>query len=1083
MLNLGKLIFFLFFFSDADLLRDAQNILNTILQTEAINQAIQAGQALKDVLFTFSTVNVSPGIQQLLNFITPKVEAALKISKIAEKVRKAILGEDDTLVNFTSTNGDDLRKDGQKQTMYWQLQYLFRTKQDKADAVTMSKVADEIAKQLLNVNTGSGGGSTVDQLALRNLQVALSNLDDAFKKSELEQASINSSVRTARGDVTGINSKILALSNDLTSLKNRFQGSLIAINSVGPPLPGINSTIWEELHKLFNFLGKTNLDNFTSASDKPLSDKVNDLNSLVQAIPAEDLKNQILATKARIATVAGRVLALEQAGNTGITPEEQTKLNDAHKIAINLVQVVGGLSSKYDVLEKASNDPPGDLTRNARFFFEQYKDISAKLVIVYNLLGVPSDQTGEMIHDASQNIISRLRKIDEELAKVGTGSGSSGGSVDSSQFDALKQLYNNISGDLNSLTLQINKLNTAVGGSFVRNFDSRKNSNLASTIKTIENFYNQVQTAMKTLEGSIPQKKIEDVIGKDYISSFTVGTSVPIGDRLDTLEATGTSTSGTTPGRKYWYIETLRTTVLSSVSDLSGQHSLYNSMGSWSDVHKNVINTRYLYLPLDVTKHDEDLNGISMWDRGALRLFRGKCYIIVLLQFFNTAVQVASLKYQLAITNADVDHDTEVVIAKSHGVLDQSRDLKVSGNALNKIHIFHFRNTESVEHAMIRFNWLDSYPAYNSLRLDSTAMYAAPIYYNALGKAYMNPTPSVAQEISHPYLPDETLAYFGVITNNKSFMCKFLRMKLHQVNFDVSLMENRDGVKTPPEDELNNVTNMGWPDNQIIKIPNQFLYTQRNQGCYLHSWWGKQTSTQGIHAKSEDPSDNRLIRIFNHGSGIGEGLFLLTCELPEFMVFGLETHSYSVQLNMLSLFGIDLLCVEVIGVLHDNDDKGIVAADLINQFQKNQTTGEVTPFKSGDHDLATGLLAELNINPAIKFRSVLKKYIKIDQIAPDDITYDDPVTRNHLSESTKDAIMLNHNGLKSTTSFDLGTLAIDSDITQLFINVYPKFYGTVYDFACRANFGFKFGDGIMGEGVFVGNVGPSTYFGSNRYKI
>lgn len=100
-----------------------------------------------------------------------------------------------------------------------------------------------------------------------------------------------------------------------------------------------------------------------------------------------------------------------------------------------------------------------------------------------------------------------------------------------------------------------------------------------------------------------------------------------------------------------------------------------------------------------------------------------------------------------------------------------------------------------------------------------------------------------------------------------------------------------------------------------------------------------------------------------------------------------------------------------------------------------------------------------------------KVHVALPQIAPDEITYSDPVTRNNLSSNTKDVIVKGqYKAVSDATTFDLGDFPIADTYKFIFLNVYPKFHGTTFDMVARPNFRFTFGDsgaGIIGEGIFL----------------
>lgn len=613
----------------------------------------------------------------------------------------------------------------------------------------------------------------------------------------------------------------------------------------------------------------------------------------------------------------------------------------------------------------------------------------------------------------------------------------------------------------------------------------------------LNNFYNGLSNTVNVLEKKkVPEiTKIEEVIGKSYLTSFATGTDTTLSARIAALESgtpTGPvspqpepQTSGTVPGRKYWYKETLLTNYVSNLSKLdAGKAKLED------------VNTTYWYPPLEAAEHEHERETMGIWNGGTLRIFRGKCYIAVLLTFSVTKVgNTGRLNYRLRITSADLLTEVETVLASDRGELAPGQ-LATDGSTIHKCHIFHFRGNQGVESAMVRFNWHNNYPVKDSIYCGARMMYWAPVYYNPInGRAFMNPHPSALQERTHPIVPADELVYFGVISSSPRYMMQMLRMKLTTASFDVRFQKESGYVSAgkawargfdDTSRQLSVLANNGWANNTAVKIPSQKVFCDRLQGIRLYSWWGADCSTQGVVATPTLGADERLIRIFNHGSAEGKGLFMLACELPEFMVYGLQGQKYSVDLSILSLFGEAELCVEVIIVKQPPDMLGLCTYPQASQydlFVRNDKTADGEVFVKGEGNLATvQVSANFDYVAPARYETLTKKYIAAPKIAADEITYKDPLTRNELSDATVSTLTGKYKSLEDVVSFDMGTFPDRSDVQSLFIVVYPKYYtGGEYDFACRANFTFRFAgdDGIVGEGMWVAADTPDIWMGNS----
>lgn len=124
-------------------------------------------------------------------------------------------------------------------------------------------------------------------------------------------------------------------------------------------------------------------------------------------------------------------------------------------------------------------------------------------------------------------------------------------------------------------------------------------------------------------------------------------------------------TSGTVPSRNYWFKEILLSSATQcSVSRLATANSQYNTLQLWNSAQRSLINTLFFYPPLESTEHSyKETVGVNIWDNGTLKLFRGKCYIIVMLKFMaqvgeNGTTNDTDLKYQLCVTSANLKKET-----------------------------------------------------------------------------------------------------------------------------------------------------------------------------------------------------------------------------------------------------------------------------------------------------------------------------------------------------------------------------------------------------------------------------------------
>lgn len=92
--------------------------------------------------------------------------------------------------------------------------------------------------------------------------------------------------------------------------------------------------------------------------------------------------------------------------------------------------------------------------------------------------------------------------------------------------------------------------------------------------------------------------------------------------------------------------------------------SQYKTPKLWNAAQRSLINTLYFYPPLESTEHSyKETVGINIWDNGTLKLFMGKCYLIVILRFQaqvgeGTTTNDTDLTYQVSITSANLTNES-----------------------------------------------------------------------------------------------------------------------------------------------------------------------------------------------------------------------------------------------------------------------------------------------------------------------------------------------------------------------------------------------------------------------------------------
>lgn len=92
------------------------------------------------------------------------------------------------------------------------------------------------------------------------------------------------------------------------------------------------------------------------------------------------------------------------------------------------------------------------------------------------------------------------------------------------------------------------------------------------------------------------------------------------------------------------------------------------------------------------------------------------------------------------------------------------------------------------------------------------------------GKPYMNPTPSVAKELSHPLLPASDLIYFGVVTQQTENLLRFIRVKVTKAQMHPIFkreMKTGAGLATYPIKSLASITQEAWASKTIFQVWSQ----------------------------------------------------------------------------------------------------------------------------------------------------------------------------------------------------------------------------------------------------------------------
>lgn len=258
------------------------------------------------------------------------------------------------------------------------------------------------------------------------------------------------------------------------------------------------------------------------------------------------------------------------------------------------------------------------------------------------------------------------------------------------------------------------------------------------------------------------------------------------------------------------------------------------------------------------------------------------------------------------------------------------------------------------------------------------------------------------------------------------------------------------------------------PDTAIGQL--EVMYQQRVQGGIVHCAFGPQVKGAGVVKSGTqlDIVDNRLHRLFNKGATKGRGLFYYDLELPEFMVYSLETFSFDINFHALCLSGQNRLTVEVFGIDHENGDLGPCGEWINTIFVDHQSVFKTAP-----------IITELNVKPTVKTTSIFKKEIAIKNAVPGEVFYTESIRKDTLTSGTINTIFGKYRGLTTPTGkVSFGPFPeVSQRYKAIKIAIYPKFSGSEYDIVFRGSTGleFDFGEGIVGEVLtddFVLSVPP-----------
>lgn len=1085
-----------------------QNIITAILNTDAINIALSAGRTVQNILRTVRQFDYSPQVNNIIDFILPKVEAAINIATIAEKVRQTILGgTDDTLVPFTR-NGANIRQGDEPQSIFWQLAYLFTSKADKSALVTMTMVEGAIAKALADIKggAGQGGGDNVDaveQAALDTLSEALNKLTESFTTAEGERANMQTSLQQAVADLRTNKTNLQQLMRDLTSFKRRFEAALPLINSIGPIHPDFaGSTLWEQINRIATGVGKTFLKNFraTDSNAKTVVQRIADvetaLNNMKNSASADDNQSyQSIVTSLR--TITQEIQLLKNKHDNDIV--ETKKLDAVVKTVASIRSLVGNVFSDGSYTPLVPTFDKTTLVANLKDVISSANELKSEVLTLEKAVGIPAGTTAYAV-PAEGAILAKLAKLDKDVKDLkldvikGAGGASEGGGdtpgtrvrIDNEKIKQLEDNVNSFQTNLNTVSSSIRKLNLVISTHFINGFNTATDDSLYDLIQQLNGLYNTLVGKINQVENSIPSKNLDLILGAQYVTDFVPGTSETISSRLDMLESSLAPSSGTAVGRKYWYDRMYFAPKInvSTLSDATSKAS--KALNTWSVAEKEFINRQNTLLPFNYQMYPEDKDGQNIFgENGGFPIFKGKSYLILGLRFQSIGVNTQGLTYELTIESKSTDGlDNITDLGDDRRTIATENLNKTSSHKFVEIHVFQFRNTSTRENCYVRFGWRSSYPHQDTMFLEADILYFAPIYYNEnSGKGYLNPHPSMSQVLSHPNYTDMKLYSFAIKSNNPDNVFEYEGIRVLNKRL-VVIDQNR---VTHTSDSADTAF-ANWTDPTFV-----YSLTKSPSVCYIENSqglidWTYLTENVNIQAWKNDPQTFRKdlsFRIFRNRATKYRGLFLFGFGMPGTTCFGLETRELAIKTNAVCLSGEGSLICE----LYSFRATGTFSARNVQStvFQlpcdfDNTNQMAITAKNTGDNASESALV------PAKDHPMRLIKRITIipDNIPAEQVTYLDPLTKKKVAPATITYVNSHHLLTSTWKSWSFGTIDPPNDPYQnMFVAIYPKYPGTDYDFVFKGGPEIVFGkdkEGIMAEGVFNAtyyNAYPGSTFSYN----
>lgn len=1084
-----------------------QNIISAILNTDAINIALSAGRTVQNILRTVRQFDYSPQVNNIIDFILPKVESAINVASIAEKVRQTILGgTDDTLVPFTK-NGQSIRQD-EPQSIFWQLAYLFTSKADKSALITMTMVEGAIAKALSDIKKGAGAGGgegdqtdAVEQAALDTLSEALNKLTESFTTAEGERSTMQTNLQQAMADLRTNKTNLSSLMNDLRTFKRRFDAAIPLINTIGPIHPDFaGSTLWEQINHIATGVGKTFLKNFraTDTNAKTIVQRITDVETALKNMkesPDADDKQSYQSLVTSLRTITQEIQLLKNRHDNDIV--ETKKLDATVKVVTSLRSLVGNVFSDGSFTPLVPGLKRTNIVDNLKDVINSANELKSEIQTLEKAVGIPEGTTTYAV-PAEGDILAKLTKLDKDVKDLkldvikGAG-GESGGDTPGTRVrvdnEKIKQLEDNVTSfqtNLTNIASQIRKLNLVISTSFINNFNTATDDSLYELIQHLNGLHNTLVGKINQVENKIPSKNLDQILGAQYVQDFVPGTTETINSRIEMLESSLAPSSGTAVGRKYWY-DRMYFAPKINVSKLTDVTSKANkAQSTWSVAEKEFINRQRTILPFNYQMYKEDKDGQNIFGQnGGFPVFKGKSYLILGLRFQSIGANTQGLTYELSVYSKSTDGlDNITDLGDDRRTIESEHLTKTSRYNFVEIHVFQFRNTATRDCCYVDFGWRSSYPHQDTMFLEADILYFAPIYYNEnSGKGYLNPHPSMSQVLSHPSYTDMKLYSFAIKSNNPDNVFEYEGIRVANKRL-IPIDQNRVVHTSDSVD----VAFANWTDPTFV-----YSLTKTPSVCYIENSqglidWTYLTENVNIMAWKNDPQTFRkdmAFRVFRNRATKYRGLFLFGFGMPGTTCFGLETRELAIKTNAVCLSGEGSLICE----LYSFRASGTFSAKNVQStvFQLPCDFDDTQRMVITAHDTQSQA-SEATLVPAKDHPMRLLKKITIipDAVPAEQVTYLDPLTKKKVAPATITYVNTHH--LLSTTwkSWSFGTIDPPTDPYQnMFVAIYPKYPGTDYDFVFKGGpeivFG-KDGEGIMAEGVFNStyyNAYPGSQFSYN----